>query len=55
VTVLELFAAVLLAGGSVLVLWVVRQADAAVPPLRTAEPPAPVLRPVQEPPLRRAA
>lgn len=51
---LELFAAVLLAGGSALVFWVVREADAAVGPLRAAER-APVLRSVEEPPLRRAA
>jgi hypothetical protein len=54
VTLLEMFAAVLLTGGSALVLWVIREADAVVGPLKAAEP-APVLRSVEEPPLRRAA
>ncbi len=53
-TLLELFAAVLLTGGSALVLWVIREADAVAGPLRAVEP-APVLRSVEEPPLRRAA
>lgn len=56
VTLLELFAAVLLVGGSALVLWMVREADAAFGPVRTAEKvPAIRTRPAVEPPLRRAA
>ena len=53
-TLLELFAAVLLVGGSALVLWTVLEADAAYGPTRVAEE-TPPIRTSAEPPLRRAA
>jgi hypothetical protein len=54
VTLIEVFAAVLLVGGSALVLWTVREADAAFEPIREPEA-TPVVRSVVETPLRRAA
>ncbi|MFI5184072.1 MAG: hypothetical protein ACHQNV_06720 [Vicinamibacteria bacterium] len=53
-TLLEMFAAVLLAGGSALVLWTVLEADRAIGPASEPEV-TPVVRPMAEVPLRRAA